>query len=137
MSFYQIEFSKKENGWVAKRENKVYKYIRVANSPSHATIAEAEQWIEENDFKNRPWIDHKIGSRIGKLFSLEEWKECCDAGGFIDYDGYGDPVDENYHIIDMGKQDDFFETVISPSDYTKFGGKGIPIDTRYILWYNR
>jgi len=37
MSFYQIEFSKKENGWVTKRENSVYKYVRVANSPSHTT----------------------------------------------------------------------------------------------------
>ena len=136
MSFYQIEFSKKENGWVTKRGATNYRHIRVPNSPSHTTIEEAEQWIKEHD-KDRPWIDHKIGHHSGKLFPLEEWKECCDDGGFIDYDGYGSAVDENYNIIDMGKVDDFFDEMISPSDYTEFGGDKIPVDTKYILWYNR
>jgi len=136
MSFYQIEFSKKDNGWVTKLQTKTYKYIRAANSPSHATIDEAEKWIKEND-KDRPWIDHKIEGHSGKLFSLEDWKECCDTGGFIDYDGYGSAVDENYKIIDMGKVGDFFDEMISPSDYTKFGGDKIPVDTKYILWYNK
>jgi len=136
MSFYQIEYSKKDNGWVTKRQDKNYKYARVANSPAHSTIEEAEKWIEEND-KDRPWIDHKIEGHSGKLFSLEDWKECCDAGGFIDYDGYGNAVDENYKIIDMGKVDDFFDEMISPSDYTIRGGVKIPLDTKYILWYNR
>lgn len=40
-----------------------------------------------------------------------------ETNGFIDYDGYGN------HIW--------------PSDYTELGGAKIPIDTKYILWYNR
>jgi len=136
MSFYQIEYSKKDNGWVTKRRTKSYKYLRVANSPAHSTIEEAEQWIEEND-KDRPWIDHKIDGHTGHLMTLEEWKECCDDGGFIDYDGFGDAVDKNYKIIDMGKVDDFFDEMISPSDYADRGGEKIPLDTKYILWYNR
>lgn len=138
MSFYEVEFNKKENGWVAKKQGTGYKYTRVPNSPSFPTIEEAEKWINENDKDGYPpWIDHKIGNSVGHLMALQEWKECCDDGGFIDYDGYGDPIDENYQKIDMGKVDDFFDEVISPSDYTHLDGAKIPENTVYILWYNR
>lgn len=139
MSFYQVEYSKKDSGWVAKKQGTDYKYTRVRNSPSFSTIEEAEEWINENDKGGfqLPWIDHKIGTSSGHLMPLQEWKECCDDGGFIDYDGYGDPIDENYQKIDMGKVNDFLDDVISPSDYTHRGGMKIPENTKYILWYNR
>ena len=136
MNFYQIEYSKKDNGWVTKSQRKDYKYIRVSNCPVQSTIEEAEKWIHEND-KNIHWIDHKIGSNSGKLCTLEEWKECCDVGGFVDYDGYGSAVDSEYNIIQITDTLDYEGDHIWPSDYTKLGGKKIPLDTKYILWYNR
>jgi hypothetical protein len=124
---YQIEYSKKDNGWITKYETKTYKYLRISNSPAHSIIEDAENWIKEYD-TDHPWIDHKIDGHTGHLMKLDEWKECCDEGGFIDYDGYGDTIDSEYNLIG---------NIVKPSDYTKLGGKKIPIDTKYILWYNR
>ena len=138
---YQIEYSKKDNGWITKYETKTYKYLRISNSPAHSTIEDAENWIKANHKPeysfDRPWIDHKIDGYTGHLMPLQEWKECCDEGGFIDYDGYGNAVDENYSIIQITDTNDYEGNHIWPSDYTKLGGKKIPIDTKYILWYNR
>ena len=133
---YQIEYSKKDNGWITKYETKTYKYLRISNSPAHSTIEDAENWIKERD-TDHPWIDHKIDGYTGHLMPLQEWKECCDEGGFIDYDGYGNAVDENYSVIQITDTNDYEGNHIWPSDYTKLGGKKIPIDTKYILWYNR
>ena len=58
----------------------------------------------------------------GDVMELSEWIECCEDGGFIDYDGYGyasDGVkmsDKSYH----------------PSDRDK-----IPTGTTHIVWFNR
>jgi hypothetical protein len=140
MSFFKVEFSKTDNGWVPKKQTKSFAYTRVANSPSFSSIEETETWIRENhrpkDQFDRPWIDHKIGSFSGNLIPLEEWKQCCDDGGFIDYDGYGDPVDENYQIIKMIDENGFGGSIY-PSDYTERAGNNIPPNTKYILWYNR
>lgn len=136
MSFYKIEYSKKDNGWITKYQTKTYKYIRISNSPAHSTIEDAENWIKEKD-SDHPWIDHVIDGYSGHLIPLEEWKGCCDAGGFIDYDGYGSAVDSEYKIVQITDSLDYEGNHIWPSDYTKRGGKKIPIDTKYILWYNR
>jgi len=141
MSFYQIEYSKKDNGWITKYETKTYKRLRISNSPVHSTIEDAENWIRENHKSeysfDRPLIDHKIHGYIGHMMKLDEWKECCDDGGFIDYDGCGNAVDENYNIIQITDTLDYEGNHIWPSDYTERGGKKIPIDTKYILWYNK
>jgi hypothetical protein len=141
MSRYEIEFSKKDNGWVPKKETPKYDYRRVPNSPSFTTIEEAEKWVNENhkqkDRFDTPWIDHRIGHSRGNLIPLDEWKECCEDGGFIDYDGYGSAVDENYKIIEIADGMDYEGNHIWPSDYTVLGGAKIPIETKYILWYNR
>lgn len=136
MSFYQIEYSKEDNGWITKYETKTYKYLRISNSPVHSTIEDAENWIREKD-TDHPWIDHVINGYSGHLMPLQEWKECCDVGGFIDYDGYGNAVDSEYKIIQITDSLDYEGNHIWPSDYTTLGGKKIPVDTKYILWYNR
>jgi len=141
MSRYEIEFSKKDNGWVSKKQDSDYKYRRVPNSPSFKSIEDAEKWINENyESKysfDRPCINHKIDGYSGHLIPLGEWKECCDGGGFIDYDGYGNAVDENYNIIEISDSLDYEGNHIFPSDYTNLGGAKIPLETKYILWYNR
>lgn len=140
-NFYQVEFSKKENGWITKHQNSAYKYVRVSKSPAFSTIELAEQWIKDNHKPaynfDRPWVDHKIDGHSGHLIPLQEWKECCDDGGFIDYDGYGNAVDENYNIIQIADTLDYEGNHIWPSDYTQLDGAKIPVDTKYILWYNR
>jgi hypothetical protein len=140
-NFYQIEYSKKDGGWVVKNQSSNYNYTRVAKSPSFSNIEEAENWVRETHVgkegsHNNPWIDHKIGESSGHLMPLQVWKECCDDGGFIDYDGHGDMLDENYEFIESGDEDDFFKHSICPSGYTKKKIK-IPSNVKYILWYNR
>jgi hypothetical protein len=138
--FYEVQRIKE--GWVPKYRNNQYNYIRMPKSPTFSTIEEAEEYIRENFIPQRemdqPWIDHKLDKwASGHLMSLESWKENCDFGGFIDYDGYGNAVDENYNIIEMSDSLDFEGNNIRPSDYTDRGGKNIPANTKYILWYNR
>lgn len=143
MSYFQVEFSKKDNGWIPKKQGTDYIYRRVVKSPSFSTIEETENWIRENykpkkyRLDRQPWIVHKIGSYIGHLILIDEWKECCDDGFFIDDDGYGNPIDENYNFIEITDSDDYEGNHIWPSDYTKLGGDKIPLETKYILWYNR
>lgn len=125
MSHYELELSKKEGGWILKKMNKEYRYNRVSDSPVHATIEDAKAWIRDNHAPEiTPWIDHKINGHIGHLMTLEDWKEQCEYGMFIDDDGYGDLVTEDFEIV--GRQ-------VSPSqsqrDYSDVA--------KYILWYNR
>lgn len=128
MAHYQIEYSKKEKGWVPKKQGSDYKYRRALKSPSFPTPEEAEEWIREVDTTD-PWIDHKIQGYFGHLMLLKEWEEDCDHGVFIDYDGYGDLVDSHYNIITE------FQSVC-PSDYTDRKIQ-YPPEAKYILWYNR
>lgn len=132
--FYSIRFSEKDKGWVIKVQQQSYTYVRVSKSPFFPDIESAEKYIRSlHDTSYGYWIDHEIHGHSGHLMTLDEWKRSCDDGGFIDDDGYGSAVDGNYSIIDMGK----FDEMISPSDYTDMGGRKIPLDTKYILWYNR
>lgn len=128
--FYQIEYSKKNKGWMAKKEGKYYSYRRVWKSPIFESIEDAEEWIHTNHkskYKyDQPWIDHKIDGHRGHLMTIKEWKGCCDDGGFIDYDGYGDLVNSDCEVV--GK-------TVSPSDYTE--GRVVLDDAKYILWYNK
>ena len=59
----------------------------------------------------------------GDLFTLSDWLAMCDAGGFIDYDGYGYPVFGD-------KVDEDFQ--VWPSERAN-----IPDQVTHILWFNR
>lgn len=131
MSHFEIEFSKQENGWVPKKMGSDYRYRRVQNSPAFPTIEETEEWIRDNYESehsfDRPWIDHTIEGYTGHLMTLGEWKENCDMGGFIDYDGHGDLVTADYKLT--GEE-------TWPSQYTK-NNREYPAEAKYILWFNR
>lgn len=58
----------------------------------------------------------------GDLIPLDEWVRCCEVDGFIDYDGYGNPV----------KDGKLMNIIICPSKRDK-----IPEGTTHIMWYNR
>lgn len=127
MARYEIEYSKKENGWVPKKQGSDYKYRRVLKSPSFETIEEAEKWIQNKD--PHCWIDHIIQGSLGHLMLLKDWEEDCDNFCFNDDDGFGDLVDSHYNTI-------YEFCSVSPSDYTN-GNIQYPPEAKYILWYNR
>ena len=60
--------------------------------------------------------------KYGDLMNLQDWIECCEDGGFIDYDGFGcasngtKMTDKHYY----------------PSERNK-----IPSGTTHIVWFNR
>ena len=110
-----------DNGWSVKEQLKEEKIV----STVFDTIEAAENWCRET-YKDC-WIDHMVDGYSGHLMEINEWKECCDDGGFIDYDGCGDLVDSNYHLLGMTRK---------PSDYTN-NIREIPENAKYILWYNR
>jgi len=62
----------------------------------------------------------------GDLMTMEEFKECCDCGGFIDYDGFG-----NYASIKK-----MSNVGIVPSDFRR---KTIHNNTKFthIVWFNK
>lgn len=57
------------------------------------------------------------------VYTIEEFKELVNSGGFIDYDGYGYPVRDK-----MADE----SIVIQPSRLEK-----IPQDATHIVWFNR
>lgn len=61
----------------------------------------------------------------GDLMTMQEWLECVECGGFIDYDGSGSYSDGEYLYTGMG---------LLPSDVER--GKVI-LDFSHVMWYNR
>lgn len=57
------------------------------------------------------------------VYTIEEFVQACECGAFIDYDGWGYPVKNNF-------ADD--SIVIQPSNLS-----AIPKDATHIDWYNR
>jgi hypothetical protein len=61
------------------------------------------------------------------LMTVAKFKDCVYEGGFIDYDGYGEPYKDGKICEDV---------IVNPSDIrTKFAS--IPEDATHIVWYNR
>lgn len=67
---------------------------------------------------NRPLSEYNFGD----LFTVDEFRNMCKMGAFIDYDGYGHPVRDNLVNND--------EAVV-PSKMN------IPDDATHIIWFNR
>jgi hypothetical protein len=131
-----LEIRQNDNGWnVHKQEHKNGKAL---NDTPFDTISLAEEWARIIYRKDRTWIDHRIDNQHGHLIAIEEWKQGCDDAGYIDYDGRGDLVNENYKFLRLIEMDnlDHQGYSISPSDYTQ-KRRTIPDAAKYILWYNR
>ncbi|GAF85281.1 unnamed protein product [marine sediment metagenome] len=62
----------------------------------------------------------------GDLMTIEEWKECVEGGGFIDYDGSG-----NY-----ATKDKVSNKSVSPSD-VEAGRFRTDVEFTHIMWYNK
>ncbi len=61
--------------------------------------------------------------------TLAEWLEACDAGAFIDYDGYGDAIIWDGETLTYEVLAEF----VYPSDRHDM----VPDGTTHIIWYNR
>jgi len=57
------------------------------------------------------------------VYTVEEFKDYCECGAFIDYDGFGYPVKDGMADTDIE---------VYPSIC-----KDIPKDATHIVWYNR
>lgn len=57
------------------------------------------------------------------VYTVAEFRECCDCGAFIDYDGFGQPIKNN--MINTA-------ITVIPSKVNE-----IPEDATHIVWYNR
>lgn len=62
-------------------------------------------------------------SKWGDVMAVKEWVECCEVGGFIDYDGFGKPMKEGLVACNC---------ILHPSIRHL-----IPQDATHIEWYNR
>jgi hypothetical protein len=60
----------------------------------------------------------------GELMTIEDWKECCERGGFIDYDGHGR----------FATAEGFTKIPVCPSERDYFE---LPSWATHIVWYNR
>lgn len=80
----------------------------------------------------------------GDLFTLREWLENVDSGGFIDYDGFGYPVNcdqPDVLVVQGGEGADAPQEVYTLLNKTAVlpSGRafGLPEGTTHILWFNR
>ena len=71
-----------------------------------------------------------IDGHEGDLMTVEEFKDACEDGCFIDYDGMGDMVKDG-HIVVVDPDSNFFGNWVKPSTRHL-----IPDDITHILWYN-
>ena len=71
----------------------------------------------------------EIDGYEGDLFGVSEWIACCEAGLFIDYDGFG-------HLVKDGEllrsDQDGRPVRIYPTTRDE-----IPADATHVLWYNK
>lgn len=94
-----------------------------------------EDWVaaERDDFRETlrmlratpadtvPYKDRL--SDYGDLMPVNEWLDCCEMGGFIDYDGFGYPVRDMRECPDL---------CLFPSMRHL-----VPKDATHIIWFNR
>lgn len=71
--------------------------------------------------------DTTIDGHTGTLMTVEDFKESCADGLFIDYDGMGDMVKDD-KIVEVDAAYPYIYPSIADS---------IPADITHILWYNR
>jgi hypothetical protein len=123
-TYYEIIRSDRDGKWSIRKSRQNRKMVK----DTFEYFRDAEKWIEKyhRDKNDSFWFDHVIKKHSGHLMTLEQWKEDCDMHFFIDYDGAGDLVDQNFEIIGH----------TYPSEYTD-KNRDYSLDVKYVLWYNR
>ena len=118
--------------YVVKQRNAGIDLFRLRNSISNRIVdTYYEKMTNLYDivkmFKDKypdAWIDVRIGKNTGHLYKIGEWVESCEDGLFIDDDGNGSPLDENFEYVGFS---------VNPSDINKIDKSVV----KYILWFNK
>lgn len=69
-------------------------------------------------------IKDEIEDGMGELYPINEWLDMVECGGFVDDDGFGNPV------LNEHSDEDIF---VYPSDELS----EVPRDATHVMWYNR
>lgn len=77
---------------------------------------------------------------IGSMMTVEEWKEDCETGALIDYDGFGHPIRADHVPFEGGMDPTKYPTVqfrMSDMNVSPSLRHLMPKDATHIMWYNR
>jgi hypothetical protein len=85
---------------------------------NNISIEEQLKTIIINNITLRPYDGN------GDIMTWDEFAQCVEAGGFIDYDGYAHPLTDEGNVMSMS---------IYPSEINQFKNKKI----KRVVWYNR
>lgn len=99
--------------------------IRASVENEHADALAGAEESKLSDIANTT-----IDGHVGYLMTAGDFKEACDQGMFIDYDGHGDLV-KNGKIVTKRNQDNHPQWISPSNRHT------IPEDVTHILWYNK
>lgn len=69
-------------------------------------------------------MSHAEAQEYGDVMTVGDFRAAVNAGGFVDYDGYGYPIKDG--IVDE-------QIVVMPST----SEQTIPKDATHIVWFNR
>jgi len=61
------------------------------------------------------------------VYTIKDWLECVDCGGFIDYDGFGN----------LAYEDKMSNIEVKPSHVKKGRFERVRKDFTHVVWYNR
>lgn len=98
-----------------------YRRAQIISAPFNKKISR----LEKEQRMERPVVlEEEVDYKEDDVMSLDDWKACVVAGGFIDYDGYG-------RYVKDGKKTNI---EIYPSDLK---ARCIREEFDTIVWYNR
>lgn len=84
---------------------------------------------ERSFTKGGGWVELNSDG-IGTILTRDDYINNCKSYGFIDYDGYGEPVDaEGYTCMPDDAKNDFC--------YPSNMGEDLPENCTHVVWYNR
>lgn len=113
-----IRDKKTEEAYNAPNVNEFQRLSEIANEPIWRAGMQLRKITTEIVMKKHE------KNNYGDLMTFDEFKECCESGGFIDYDGSG-----NYATADEESN-----ITINPSDIEE----GVyRTDFTHVMWYNR
>ena len=105
-------------------EKDAYEYYELDRAEAVRDTLEYSLYIAKNAVGRYKKIRFEAIPEYGDHMTLQEWKEACDCGGFIDYDGHGD-------FATVDKCSNF---QISPSERNLVK---IPEWATHVVWYNK
>jgi len=133
----QLRFKMKQLSIAREEKQKLWDYSKPWEEYKELTKEEDNQLAELSRQLRliRPYEVSDIPD-YGDVMTLNQFKNHCKNGGFIDYDGYGHYIEPGYN--EKGEPDESLDKmtdiVIYPSDVKH---KSLRIKLNKIIWFNR